>query len=87
TVGLERERCPVCRGRGYSAGYHREQVGLCGRCQGVGKVPTDRQIELKLPAGLRDGTKLRLRGQGPLRWDGTREDLICVVRIDRTWGK
>lgn len=84
-LALARERCPQCRGRGYSAGYRTERVGLCSECEGVGRVRTGRTIELKLPPGLRDGAKLRLRRQGPLRWDGTRDDLVCLVHVERTW--
>jgi len=85
-VPIAWERCPQCRGRGYSAGYRNEGVGLCIECKGVGKIESGRTIELKLPAGLRDGARLKIPQQGSLRWDGKRDDLVYVVKIKSDWG-
>ena len=39
------------------------------------------QIELKIPAGVRSGQVLRLRGQGLNRGAGVRGDLMVEVRV------
>ena len=45
-------------------------------------VPTlDGSVALKVPAGSTAGQKLRLRGQGLPREDGSRGDLYAVLKI------
>jgi curved DNA-binding protein len=45
-------------------------------------VPTvDGTVRLSVPAGTSSGAKLRLRGKGARRPDGTRGDQICRVQI------
>ncbi|MBX3354643.1 MAG: DnaJ domain-containing protein [Phycisphaeraceae bacterium] len=42
----------------------------------------DEEIELKIPAGLSDGTRMRLRGKGhPAPGGGTPGDLVVTVRV------
>jgi curved DNA-binding protein len=41
----------------------------------------DGQVTLKVPAGTRSGRRLRLRGRGLPRGDGSRGDLYAVVRV------
>jgi molecular chaperone DnaJ len=36
----------------------------CTSCHGEGRVRKERTIELKIPAGVGDGTRLRIAGQG-----------------------
>jgi DnaJ-class molecular chaperone len=84
-VPVLRERCEDCGGRGYSVGYGGTQVGLCRRCEGVGRAPTDRTVLLELPKGVPDGARLRVHEQGALRSNGQRDDLVCVVHVDRIW--
>ena len=36
----------------------------CGSCDGRGRVEKKRQIEVKVPAGVDNGTRLRLAGEG-----------------------
>jgi DnaJ-class molecular chaperone len=85
TVAVSWERCSQCRGRGYSVGSADEKVGLCSKCKGAGRVSTNRTIELELPPGLQHGAKLSVRGEGSLRWDGKRDDLVYVVEVNRGW--
>lgn len=84
-IALLHERCVDCRGRGYSVGRGETNVGLCRRCRGVGRAPTDRTVSLELPQGVSDGAELRIHQQGALRANGQRDDLVCVVHVDRTW--
>jgi molecular chaperone DnaJ len=50
--------CPKCQGQGSAI------VKACSHCRGSGKVRVDRKIELKIPAGIEDGMRLRVAGEG-----------------------
>jgi molecular chaperone DnaJ len=54
---LERT-CPACHGRG--------QVidDPCPNCSGAGRVTRDRSLSVNIPAGVEDGTRIRLAGEG-----------------------
>ncbi len=68
--------CPACGGTG--------RVGTpCPACGGTGGTTASRTIKVKIPAGVEDGAKLRLRGQGaPGLHGGPPGDLFLVVRIE-----
>ena len=50
--------CPDCRGRGHVI------KDPCGDCSGSGVVEEIRQVNVKIPPGVDDGTRLRLRSEG-----------------------
>ena len=50
--------CPKCRGRG------REASQACNRCHGEGVHPQVHSLKVEIPAGVSEGTRLRLRGRG-----------------------
>lgn len=50
--------CPTCRGRGLV------RENPCPTCDATGHVTQNRQIEVKIPAGVATGSKIRIRGQG-----------------------
>ena len=54
---LERT-CPACQGRG--------QVidDPCPSCAGAGRVTRERMLSVNIPAGVEDGTRIRLAGEG-----------------------
>ncbi len=54
---LERT-CPACHGRG--------QVieDACAACSGSGRVMRERTLSVNIPAGVEDGTRIRLAGEG-----------------------
>jgi molecular chaperone DnaJ len=54
---LERT-CPACQGRG--------QVidDPCASCSGAGRVMRERTLSVNIPAGVEDGTRIRLAGEG-----------------------
>jgi molecular chaperone DnaJ len=54
---LERT-CPVCQGRGSVI----EQP--CTSCGGSGRLTRERTLEVHIPAGVEDGTRIRLAGEG-----------------------
>jgi molecular chaperone DnaJ len=78
--GAEPTTCQACRGHGqvrFTQGFFSvartcpQCVGQgtvitdpCGECRGEGRVQKARQIELKVPAGVDGGTRLRLAGEG-----------------------
>ncbi len=54
---LERT-CPACQGRGSVI----EQP--CKACSGAGRMTRERILEVQIPAGVEDGTRIRLAGEG-----------------------
>ncbi len=50
--------CPVCRGEG------RIVVRPCRSCQGQGQRKATVTLEVKIPAGIDDGMRIRLSGEG-----------------------
>ena len=68
--------CNRCRGQGKII----EQK--CPECRGRGIVQKTRDIDLKIPKGIDDGSQLRLAGEGEAGSGGT-GDLYIVVHIRR----
>jgi curved DNA-binding protein len=69
-------QCPECQGTGVKG----RQV--CPACGGSGQVATTENYKVKIPAGVRDGQRLRLTGQGePGMGGGPRGDLYLRVRM------
>jgi molecular chaperone DnaJ len=50
--------CPACQGRGE---YIKDP---CGTCAGAGRVTKERTLSVNIPAGVEDGTRIRLAGEG-----------------------
>ncbi len=70
--------CPQCRGEG------RTIADPCGDCGGQGRVEHRRELEVKIPAGVDSGTRLRLTGEGEHgRRNGRAGDLYVVVEIEQ----
>jgi len=63
--------CPVCRGKGTVPSRR------CPTCQGSGEVRVEKRITVDIPPGVEDGTKLRLKNQGPKG----RADLIVQIHV------
>jgi molecular chaperone DnaJ len=54
----------------------------CDECQGSGRVPDREHVTVSIPAGIRDGQQIRLRGLGEAGIRGaTAGDLLVTVRI------
>jgi curved DNA-binding protein len=70
TTGL----CPTCHGSG------RVARNLCRTCGGVGEIRRPRDIKAKIPAGLLDGGRIRLKGQGNEGPHG-RGDLYLTIHL------
>jgi molecular chaperone DnaJ len=69
------ESCPTCHGTG------RIQNVLCSTCRGSGVVPRLQRIEVKVPAGVTDGSRVRVAGKGQSDYDGTKGDLYLVISV------
>ena len=50
--------CPTCQGRGQTI------KEPCPKCSGAGRVTEDRSLSVNIPAGIEDGTRIRLAGEG-----------------------
>jgi len=71
------EACATCGGSGQIAG------AVCHVCQGAGAVVRPKRLEVKIPAGVQDGSRVRIAGEGrpPTSRGGPRGDLYVVVRV------
>lgn len=68
--------CPNCHGRGSIV------RDPCKRCDGSGRVPKRVKVSLKIPAGVSNGQRLVLQGEGdPGERDGARGDLLCDIHV------
>ncbi len=68
--------CPRCRGNGTVI----EQP--CHRCHGSGRERRTKRYSVKIPAGVKDGTRIRLKGKGePGAGGGPSGDLFVVTRV------
>jgi molecular chaperone DnaJ len=50
--------CPTCQGRGQII------EDACSACSGLGRVTKERTLSVNIPAGVEDGTRIRLAGEG-----------------------
>ncbi|MBO6717080.1 MAG: molecular chaperone DnaJ [Rhizobiaceae bacterium] len=50
--------CPQCQGRGQTI------TDPCPKCSGQGRVTEERSLSVNIPAGIEDGTRIRLAGEG-----------------------
>ncbi len=60
----------------------RSHFHSCEECKGSGLVKQKKQLKIKIPAGLEDGTSLRINGEGEAGRQGQpRGDLYIQVRV------
>jgi molecular chaperone DnaJ len=68
--------CPRCRGNGTVI------EDPCDKCHGSGRERRTRRYNVKIPAGVKDGTRIRLKGKGePGSSGGPAGDLYVVTRV------
>lgn len=68
--------CPECNGLGHKIDKK------CPDCDGAGVVHKNRTIDVKIPAGIEDGARLRLGGQGEAGQNGgAAGDFYLDVRV------
>ena len=70
------EACPTCGGTGLKDGKP------CETCGGAGQVVRPKTIEVNIPSGVRDGSTIRLAGQGGTGSNGSEPgDLYLHIRL------
>ncbi len=68
--------CPRCRGNGTII------EKPCKTCRGAGRERAQKTFQVKIPAGAKDGTRIRLKGRGEQgRHGGPAGDLWVVTRV------
>jgi len=98
--GTQKSSCPQCEGRGqvrYSQGFftiartcvHCQGSGEiisspCKECSGTGKVKIKKRLKINIPAGVDDGTKMRLEEEGEAGdKEAPRGDLYVLIRLKK----
>lgn len=66
----EMSKCPQCSGGAY-----------CSNCGGTGFVKDSKSIKVKLPKEVKEGQKIRVRGEGKQGARGQKGDLYLIVQI------
>lgn len=70
--------CPQCQGQGGVI------TTPCPECSGGGKVREEKIVQLKIPAGVETGSRLRLRGEGEEgRHGGPNGDLYVFIEVEQ----
>ncbi len=68
--------CPQCRGKG------KVITTPCKRCDGSGALPKEVLLEVAIPAGVDDGMRVRLAGEGQASPDGgPAGDAYCFIKV------
>jgi molecular chaperone DnaJ len=71
------EPCPRCRGNGTVV------EKPCHKCNGTGQERRTKRYTVKVPAGVKDGTRIRLKGKGEAGANGgATGDLFVVTRVE-----
>ena len=96
--GTTAETCITCQGSGqtrYQQGFFsvmrtcsnchgKGQIikSLCKKCRGAGRVEKEKTIEIKIPAGVETGSRLRVTGEGEAGVNGGPSgDLFIVLHL------
>ncbi|MCL1885164.1 MAG: J domain-containing protein [Dehalococcoidia bacterium] len=67
--------CITCSGTG------RVNKSICQACQGSGAILRMRQLEVKIPTGVKTGSRVRIAGQGASGHGGPAGDLYLLISI------
>ncbi|MEX2245632.1 MAG: DnaJ C-terminal domain-containing protein [Dehalococcoidia bacterium] len=72
---LATEACATCGGSGEIGG------AVCHTCQGAGAVQRPRRLQVKIPAGVATGSKVRIAREGQTGAGGEKGDLLLVITV------
>ncbi|MFQ5997198.1 MAG: DnaJ C-terminal domain-containing protein [Dehalococcoidales bacterium] len=76
TLSLQAEEpCLSCQGTGLI------QNMPCSTCQGFGVVPRLKRLEVKIPPGVKTGSRVRIAGKGQPGYGGANGDLYLLVSV------
>ena len=68
--------CPNCSGKGQII------KNPCKKCRGAGRVEKEKTLEIKIPAGVETGSRLRVNGEGEAGVSGGPSgDLFVVIHV------
>lgn len=68
--------CPQCRGTGHVV------LEKCKECKGTGKEKIDKSLKIKIPAGIENGTRMRVAGEGEVgKNGGAKGDLYVFISV------
>ncbi len=68
--------CPTCNGRGQIV------ETPCEVCHGSGRAPSNRQVKVRIPPGVDDGQRIKVKGKGsPGVGGGPAGDLYVVISV------
>lgn len=71
------QTCPACKGAGTTIN------DLCPDCHGRGRVNKNKKLSVKVPAGVDDGDRIRLSGEGEAgRNGGPAGDLYVEIHVN-----
>jgi len=70
------QTCSVCQGKGIIS-----QGSVCTQCGGLGQVEQMKRLQVRIPAGVRTGSKIRVAGQGEPGAGGQPGDLYLIAKI------
>ena len=76
TLSLQTEEpCPTCKSSGLI------QNVPCSTCQGSGAVARIKHLEVKIPPGVKNGSRVRIAGKGQPGYGGPNGDLYLVISV------
>ena len=67
----EIEKCNVCPSNG----------GFCTNCQGTGITSKTKTVNVRLPKGVKEGQKIRLKGEGKADIYGNKGNLYLIINL------
>jgi DnaJ-class molecular chaperone len=71
------EKCQKCSGREFING------AKCTLCNGVGESMQHKKLNVKIPAGIKDGTRIKVTGEGNAGKNGEEAgDLYLIIKIE-----
>jgi DnaJ-class molecular chaperone len=70
--------CPKCEGRTFING------AICNMCNGTGEVSLQKKINVKIPKGVTQGAKVRIKKEGNKGLNGGKDgDLYLIINIEK----
>ena len=70
--------CPKCLGHKFANNQK------CPYCDGLGEKTVNKKITIKIPKGLKNGAKLRIKGEGQYgKYGGENGNLYAIVNIEK----